>query len=48
LVRCPDIDGRTERAGDLSSEQVRRLHRSMHSTPVAANRMLGALSAVYG
>lgn len=37
-----------ERARDLSSEQVRRLHRSMHGTPVAANRMLGALSAVYG
>ena len=37
-----------ERARDLSSEQVRRLHRSMHATPVAANRMLSALSAVYG
>lgn len=36
------------RVRDLSADQVRRLHRSMRETPVAANRMLGTLSAVYG
>ena len=37
-----------ERLRDVTSEQVKRLHRSLSGTPVEANRMLGALSACFG
>jgi integrase len=36
------------RARDLTSDQVKKLHRSLKATPGEANRMLTALSAVYG
>ena len=32
----------------VTADQVKRLHRSMQATPVEANRMLTALSAVFG
>jgi len=36
------------RLRNLTSEQVRRMHKSMKATPVEANRTLTALSAVFG
>jgi integrase len=36
------------RVRELTSDQVKKLHRSLKATPGEANRMLTALSAVYG
>lgn len=36
------------RLGEVTADQVRRLHRAMKETPVEANRTLTALSAVFG
>jgi len=36
------------RLRDVTSDQVRRMHKSMKSTPVEANRTLTALSAAFG
>jgi len=36
------------RLRDLTSEQVRRMHRALSETPVQANRVLTCLAAVYG
>lgn len=49
LLDCnvlPKLGG--SRLRELSSDEVRRVHRAMSKTPVEANRSLQALSAVYG